>query len=106
MAEVTFEATDFPSYEIEVVNENSSDKFTLEVGERISYVLIQNQSGLNFVQEVAATVWTLDHNFGFHPAVEVWNELGEECEGAVTNPSLSQTVITFSEALAGTARLT
>lgn len=56
-------------------------------------------------QNVPSTVWTINHNLGSFPNVYVLDTAGDECEGDVDNPTVNQTVITFSAAFAGTARL-
>ena len=56
-------------------------------------------------QTTPATVWTINHNLGNWPMVYVLDTNGDECEGNVDNPTINQTVITFSAAFAGTARL-
>ena len=58
-----------------------------------------------YTQSVPATVWTINHNLGSYPNVYVLDTAGDECEGDVDNPTVNQTVITFSAAFAGTARL-
>jgi len=58
-----------------------------------------------FEQPTPATVWVINHNFGYEPSVEVIDSTGAEVEAAVTNPSINQTVVTFSVATAGIARL-
>ena len=56
-------------------------------------------------QASPSTTWTINHNLGSTPAVTVTDSAGEECEGEVDHPTLNQTVITFSAAFSGTARL-
>jgi hypothetical protein len=58
-----------------------------------------------FEQPTPATTWVINHNFGYEPSVEVIDSTGAEVEAAVTNPSINQTVVTFSVATAGIARL-
>ena len=58
-----------------------------------------------FEQPTPSTVWVINHNFGYEPSVEVIDSTGAEVEAAVTNPSINQTVVTFSVATAGIARL-
>lgn len=56
-------------------------------------------------QSTPASVWTINHNLGEFPNVYVLDTAGDECEGDVDNPTVNQTVITFSASFAGTARL-
>ncbi len=51
-------------------------------------------------------VWTINHNLGFRPAVEVFSVGGAEIDAAVLHTSVNQTVISFSTATAGSARFT
>ena len=55
-------------------------------------------------QSTPATVWTVDHWFGVEPTVSLMVG-GQEAEASVTHPSSTQTVITFSQAVSGTAHL-
>lgn len=56
------------------------------------------------MQSVAATVWTIDHWFQTKPSVSI--DIGPaQVEASVQHPSLTQTVITFSEPVTGAAYL-
>jgi len=55
-------------------------------------------------QSTPATVWTVNHFFGVQPAVSLMVG-GQEAEASVSHPSATQTVITFSQAVSGTAHL-
>lgn len=57
-------------------------------------------------QQAAATTWTINHNLGVKPAVELLNTGSQEIEGDVIHTSVNQTVVTFTSAVAGLARLT
>lgn len=55
---------------------------------------------------VAATTWTLNHNLGFKPGgVLLLDNTGEEIRGAISHPSVNQTVVSFSAAVSGSALL-
>ena len=56
-------------------------------------------------QPTPAAAWTIDHNLGVYPTVEVYDWDWNTIEGAIAHPSLTQTVITFSVPVAGHARL-
>lgn len=62
----------------------------------------------NFVhtQASAASSWTVNHNLGFRPAVEVFSVGGAEIEAEVLHTSVNQTVISFTTPTAGSARFT
>lgn len=55
------------------------------------------------VQAVPATVWTVTHNLGRHPAVSVLDSAGSQVEVAVSHTSLNQVVLTLAYAVSGTA---
>lgn len=59
-----------------------------------------------FTQSSPATTWTINHNMGFRPSVELLDSGSQEIEGEVAHPSINQTVITLNPATAGVARLT
>ncbi|HAI59346.1 MAG TPA: hypothetical protein DCM32_05655 [Xanthomonadaceae bacterium] len=50
--------------------------------------------------------WTVNHNLGFRPAVEVYSVGGAEIEAAILHTSVNQTAISFSTPTAGSARFT
>jgi hypothetical protein len=50
-------------------------------------------------------VWVIDHNLGKIPEVTVIDSAGTVVEGAVSHPSIYQSVVTFSSAFGGTAHL-
>lgn len=53
-------------------------------------------------QNAAANPWIINHNLGRLPAsVEVYDTTGALVEADVTNPTLNQTVITFSGVMSG-----
>lgn len=54
-------------------------------------------------QLVAASVWTIDHNLGKRPCVQVFDSAGDECFGEIEHVSESQISITFSAAFGGVA---
>jgi hypothetical protein len=56
-------------------------------------------------QSTPATTWTINHNLGFRPAVELLDSGSQEIDGAISHPTVNQTVITLSPATAGLARL-
>lgn len=56
-------------------------------------------------QVSASTVWTINHNLGFIPSVEVLSVGNVEIEAEVVHTSVNQTIINFVQATAGSARL-
>lgn len=63
-------------------------------------------AGYNHQQSTASTTWTINHNLGFRPSVELLDSGSQEIEGEVSHPSVNQTVVTLTLATAGLARLT
>jgi hypothetical protein len=59
-----------------------------------------------FTQSSAATTWTINHNLGHVPSVEVFDSGSQEVDADVSHPNVNQTVIVFSVPLSGFARLT
>lgn len=56
-------------------------------------------------QSIAASPWTINHNLGFKPSVEILSAGGVEIEGEVVHVSVNQVVINFTSSITGTARL-
>jgi len=58
-----------------------------------------------FQQATPATTWTINHNLGYRPSVELLDSGSQEIDGEVSHPTVNQTVVTLSPATAGLARL-
>lgn len=59
-----------------------------------------------FTQSSPAATWTINHNLGFRPSVELLDSGSQKIDGEVSHPSINQTVVILSPATAGIARLT
>lgn len=57
-------------------------------------------------QSSPSAVWTIAHNLGFKPSVELLNTGSQEIEGDVVHTSQNVTVAYFTVPVAGYARLT
>jgi hypothetical protein len=57
-------------------------------------------------QSVSASAWTINHNLGFKPSVELFDSGSHEIDAAIVHTSNNQVVVTFTKATAGFARLT
>lgn len=57
-------------------------------------------------QSTVAGTWTINHNMGFRPAVELLDSGSQEIDGDISHPTVNQTVVTLNPASAGLARLT
>lgn len=58
-----------------------------------------------YQQAAPATTWTINHNLGYKPSVELLDSGSQEIDGNVSHPSDNQTVVTLNPASAGLARL-
>jgi hypothetical protein len=58
-----------------------------------------------FTQSVAASTWTINHNLGYVPSVEIFDSGSQEIEADVSHPSVNTAVIVFAVPIAGFARL-
>lgn len=67
----------------------------------------QGTSGSAYIhqQPIAAATWTINHNLGYRPSVELLDSGSQEIDGAVSHPTINQTIVTLSPATAGLARL-
>lgn len=56
-------------------------------------------------QSTAASTWTINHNLGFKPSVELFDSGSQEIDGHVVHTSVNQVVVTFTKSITGFARL-
>jgi hypothetical protein len=82
-----------------------------EAGETLKYdgtSWVDAAGGAAYVhtQPVSASTWTINHNLGFKPSVELFDSGNQEIDAAVVHTSDNQVVVTFTKATAGFARLT
>lgn len=64
-------------------------------------------AGATYVHTQAspAITWTINHNLGFRPSVELLDSGSQEIDGEIAHPTINQTVVTLNPATAGLARL-
>lgn len=55
-------------------------------------------------QAVASSVWTINHNLGFRPAITLLTDGGAVIDAEIGHASDNAAVVTLSQPLAGTAR--
>lgn len=55
-------------------------------------------------QSSPSATWTVNHNLGYYPSVQIRSTGGVVIGGRVVHTSVNQSVITFNTPLAGTAR--
>lgn len=70
------------------------------------YDAIQTGSGalgqpVKVVQSAPSAVWTVNHNLGYNPQVQVYGSGGIEVSATVTHTSTNQFVVNFVSAFAG-----
>ena len=58
-----------------------------------------------FTQSTASATWTINHNLGRYPIFTVYDSAGTYVIGAVSNPTVNQSVLAFSAPFSGTAYL-
>lgn len=58
-----------------------------------------------FTQSTPAATWTINHNLGHVPSVELFDSGSQEIEAEVSHPSVNTAVIVFAVPIAGFARL-
>lgn len=95
---------------VTVTENGSSTVVTVPVTSTVTAVTQGPQGpagGTAFVYQQAApaTTWTINHNLGYKPSVELLDSGSQEIDGDVSHPSDNQTVVTLNPASAGLARL-
>lgn len=63
-------------------------------------------AGYDFVQSSPSASWTINHNLGFKPSVDVYDSGSQQIQAEVSHTSINQTVILLTASTAGFARLT
>lgn len=61
--------------------------------------------GYTFTQPSPNATWTINHNLGRNPSVELLSTGGAEMDGDVIHINLNQIVVIFTSAVAGKAIL-
>lgn len=56
-------------------------------------------------QSSPSTTWTINHNMGIYPAVELLDTGGQEIDGEISHTSINQTIVRLNPPSAGIARL-
>ena len=60
---------------------------------------------VNFIQSTPTSTWTINHNLGYKPIVNIFSVGGLEVDATIIHTSDNQCVITFNVDTAGSARL-
>jgi hypothetical protein len=99
---------------IQTLNVNTVTGTAVVVGSSTPSVTVTNAgpvgppgagAGYNFAQTATSAVWTINHNLGYKPSVQVFTVGGLEMLAEVQHNSINQVIVTFNTAVAGTARL-
>lgn len=63
-------------------------------------------AGASYVhtQASASATWTINHNLGFRPAIDLYTVGGAEFIAEILHTSLNQAIVYLATSLAGTAR--
>jgi hypothetical protein len=69
------------------------------------YVESNYAKPFEYIQSLPSATWILNHNLGYRPSVTVFSIGFQEIDAEVVNTSVNQTVISFTVAIAGIARL-
>lgn len=69
------------------------------------WVSENSDKGLTFTQTTPLLQWVINHNFGKFPIVQIIDSGSNVIEAEVIHPSLNQTVVKFTVATAGIAKL-
>jgi hypothetical protein len=97
----------------EWVDSNSGVKYTyFDDGTSSQWVELETAlniavvDGVNYTQSSPSETWTIAHNLGIRPSVAVFTTGGLEMMGTVQHLSSDVLQVSFSQPVAGTARLT
>ncbi len=61
-------------------------------------------SSFNHTQSTPSNTWTINHNLGFRPSVELYTVGGSEFDGEVVHVSDNQCIVYLVSSIAGSAR--
>ena len=111
--QVAIEVIEGASVTVEVVEDGGVQVVEITAPSAVEVVEVihpgpQGPPGVSYLhtQSTPSTTWTINHNLGFRPAVELLDAGSQEIDGEVAHPSVNQTVVTLNPATAGLARLT
>lgn len=110
--QVAIEVIEGSSVTVEVVEDGGVQVMEITAPSAVEVVEVihpgpQGAAGSAYVyqQITPSAVWTINHNLGFRPAVELLDTGSQEIDGEIAHPSDNQTVVTLKPASAGIARL-
>lgn len=82
-----------------------SSNDALDITVSANTVTFNVKSGYVFTQGTPSATWTINHNLGKYPSINVVDESNDEVVGAVNYTNNNQIVVTFSAAFSGKAFL-
>lgn len=98
---------------VTVTENGSSTVVTVPVTSTVSTITAGPQgpqgpvgAGYDFLQSSSSTTWTINHNLGYKPSVDVYDSGSQQIQAEVSHPSTNQTVILLTSSTTGFARLT
>jgi hypothetical protein len=62
-------------------------------------------AGFSFTQPTPSALWTINHNLGYDPVIELFSIGGLIIEGSITNIDTNTLTVAFNSPYAGSARL-
>lgn len=92
---------DITGVSISVDTNFSAPALTLDINSTLAVEVKQ----LRYVQSTPSSTWTINHNFGFEPQVQVFNSGSQLVNANITHLSVNQTVVQFTVPTSGFARL-
>jgi len=94
-------------------DDNTNTIVTVPVVSTVSAIAVGPQgpqgvagAGYDFVQSSPSASWTINHNLGYKPGVDVYDSGSQQIQAEVSHTSVNQTVILLTASTAGFARLT
>jgi hypothetical protein len=98
---------------VTVTEDGSSTVVTVPVTSTVTAVTAGPQgppgtsgAGYDFIQSSSSATWTINHNLGFKPGVDVYDSGSQQIQAEVSHTSVNQTVILLTVSTTGFARLT
>lgn len=103
-----FEQVDTRTGPLNRLNTSAKSDLVTAINELAAREIGGGSSGIAFThtQVSASTLWTINHNLGFRPAVSILDSGGNEIEANVVHTGPDQLFIHFAIPVAGMARLT
>jgi hypothetical protein len=92
---------DITGVSISVDTNFNAPSLTLDLNSTLAVEVRQ----LRYTQSTPSSTWTINHNFGFEPQVQIFNSGSQLVNANITHLSVNQTVVQFTVPTSGFARL-